>query len=137
MGQLAAKTEVRQWMGTPVITVLALLAFHGGADAQAAFATGDADDVTYARDVAPIIQNSCVVCHRPGGIGPMDFVTYEDVRRYSRRIREQVANRLMPPYYYDNDVGIQGHPGVAARLAPLRSGDQHGRGVGGPGRAAR
>jgi hypothetical protein len=37
----------------------------------------------------------------------MDLVTYEDARRYARRIREQVANRLMPPYYYDNDIGIQ------------------------------
>jgi hypothetical protein len=57
--------------------------------------------------VAEIIQNNCTVCHRPGGIGPMNLVSYEDARRYARRIREQVANRLMPPYYYDSDVGIQ------------------------------
>jgi hypothetical protein len=64
------------------------------------------DSITYA-DVAPIVQNNCTVCHRPGGIGPMDLITYEDVRRYSRRIKEQVSNKLMPPYYYDNDIGIQ------------------------------
>lgn len=77
------------------------------AEAQVSFASSDVGDVTYAEDVAPIIQNNCTICHRPGGIGPMDLVTYEDARRYARRIREQVANRLMPPYYYDNDVGIQ------------------------------
>jgi len=88
--------------------LVATFAFQSGVDAQVNFAsTGTAEEVTYAKDVAPIIQNNCMVCHRPGGIGPMDLLTYEDARRYSRRIREQVANRLMPPYYYDNDIGIQ------------------------------
>jgi mono/diheme cytochrome c family protein len=87
--------------------VLATFAFQSGVDAQVSFASTGVEEVTYAKDVAPIIQNNCMVCHRPGGIGPMDLLTYEDARRYARRIREQVANRLMPPYYYDNDVGIQ------------------------------
>jgi len=78
------------------------------AHAQVAFAaTAAPAEVTYAGDVATIIQNHCVVCHRPGGIGPMDLLTYEDARRYARRIREQVSNELMPPYYYDRDIGIQ------------------------------
>jgi mono/diheme cytochrome c family protein len=90
------------------LALVAAFAFHGAANAQVAFTSSDdADDVTYTRDVAPIIQQNCQVCHRPGGIGPMDLVTYDDARRYARRIREQVANRIMPPYYYDNDVGIQ------------------------------
>jgi mono/diheme cytochrome c family protein len=90
------------------LALVAAVAFQGGVDAQVSFASsGDVAEVTYAKDVAAIIQNNCVVCHRPGGIGPMDLVTYEDARRYARRIREQVANRLMPPYYYDNDIGIQ------------------------------
>ena len=87
--------------------ILVALSFPGGVDAQVTFAANDAAEVTYAKDVATIIQNNCMVCHRPGGIGPMDLVSYEDARRYARRIREQVANRLMPPYYYDNDIGIQ------------------------------
>jgi mono/diheme cytochrome c family protein len=90
------------------LAIVAVFAFQGAANAQVAFASSnDADDVTYSRDVAPIIQQNCQVCHRPGGIGPMDLVTYDDARRYARRIREQVANRIMPPYYYDNDIGIQ------------------------------
>jgi mono/diheme cytochrome c family protein len=88
--------------------LVATFAFQSGVDAQVNFAsTGTAEEVTYAKDVASIIQNNCMVCHRPGGIGPMDLLTYEDARRYARRIREQVSNRLMPPYYYDNDIGIQ------------------------------
>jgi mono/diheme cytochrome c family protein len=89
------------------LALVAALAFQSGVDAQVTFASDDAAEVTYAKDVAPIIQNSCMVCHRPGGIGPMDLLTYEDARRYARRIREQVVNELMPPYYYDRDIGIQ------------------------------
>jgi mono/diheme cytochrome c family protein len=90
------------------LALVAAVAFQSGVDAQVSFAsTGNVAEVTYAKDVAAIIQNNCMVCHRPGGIGPMDLVTYEDARRYARRIREQVANRLMPPYYYDADIGIQ------------------------------
>ena len=91
----------------PIFLALgAVLALQSPASAQVSFASSDAE-VTYAGDVAEIIQNNCTVCHRPGGIGPMNLVTYEDARRYARRIREQVANELMPPYYYDRDVGIQ------------------------------
>jgi mono/diheme cytochrome c family protein len=90
------------------VALAATLVFQGSAHAQATFASSQDDaDVTYAADVATIIQNNCQVCHRPGGIGPMELVTYEDVRRYAPRIRTKVANREMPPYYYDNDVGIQ------------------------------
>jgi len=89
------------------VAMVATLVLGGGVAAQVDFASNAPDDVTYAKDVAAIIQNNCTVCHRPGGIGPMNLVSYEDARRYARRIREQVANRIMPPYYYDADVGIQ------------------------------
>ena len=91
------------------VALVAMFAFQSAAEAQVTFASsrGAFADVTYARDVAPIIQQNCTVCHRPGGIGPMELVDYDDVRRYARRIKVNVANRVMPPYYYDNDIGIQ------------------------------
>ena len=66
-----------------------------------------ANEVTYSRDVAPIIQANCLICHQPGQIGPMSLMSYQDARRYSRRIRDLVENREMPPYAYDHDVGVQ------------------------------
>jgi hypothetical protein len=90
------------------IALFAACAVHARATAQVSFVSvGTPAEVTYAMHVASIIQNNCTVCHRPGGIGPMNLVTYEDARRYARRIREQVVNELMPPYYYDRDIGIQ------------------------------
>jgi mono/diheme cytochrome c family protein len=64
-------------------------------------------EVTFARDVVPILQQSCQVCHRPGAIGPMSLLTYADARRWSDRIKTKVAGREMPPYQYDTDIGIQ------------------------------
>jgi mono/diheme cytochrome c family protein len=94
-------------LGTFSLALLAALTFRGELLAQAQFASTDAADVTFAADVAPIIYQNCSVCHRPGGIAPMNLMSYDDARRYSRRIREQVSNRLMPPYSYDRHVGIQ------------------------------
>lgn len=62
---------------------------------------------TYTDDVAEIINNNCVVCHREGGIGPMSFETYEQVRPWAPLIQMRVANREMPPYAYDHGIGIQ------------------------------
>ena len=99
--------QKRPWIGAAIFALVATFAFQGSAQAQVSFASSNDVDVTYSADVASIIQENCTVCHRAGGIGPMELVTYEDVRRYSRRIKENVVNRVMPPYYYDNDVGIQ------------------------------
>ena len=62
---------------------------------------------TYTSDVAKIINDNCVVCHRPGGIGPMSFIGYEEVRPWAPLIQMKVANREMPPYAYDHGIGIQ------------------------------
>ena len=62
---------------------------------------------TYTDEVADIINKNCVVCHRAGGIGPMSFETYEQVRPWAPLIQMRVANREMPPYAYDHGIGIQ------------------------------
>ena len=62
--------------------------------------------VTYARDVAPIIQKNCVKCHRPGSVAPMSLETYEQVRAFGPLIRQRVIKREMPPWPIDRTVGI-------------------------------
>ena len=63
-------------------------------------------DLTYARDVAPIIQANCEKCHRPGNVSPMLLQTYEQVRMYAPLIRDRVVRRQMPPWPIDRTVGI-------------------------------
>jgi hypothetical protein len=62
---------------------------------------------TYTNEVATIINDNCVVCHRSGGIGPMGFETYEQVRPWAPLISLKVMKREMPPYAYDHGIGIQ------------------------------
>jgi len=68
---------------------------------------GAQEELTYARDVAPILQAKCQVCHQPGSIAPMSLMTFDAVKRYAPRIREKVSQRIMPPWHIDRSVGIQ------------------------------
>ena len=86
----------------------ARLALSAAAFALAAGAAGaQTADVTFSRDVAPILQRSCEGCHRPGEMGPMSLTTYEEVRPWARAIRGKVVERSMPPWHLDKTVGIQ------------------------------
>jgi hypothetical protein len=60
---------------------------------------------TFTKDVAPILQRSCQNCHRPGSIGPMALLTYEDARPWARSIRSRVSLRTMPPWHVDREAG--------------------------------
>ena len=62
------------------------------------------DDVTYCRDIAPIIYDHCAACHRPGESAPFSLLTYDDVRKRGRQIRMVTASRYMPPWLPDPEV---------------------------------
>ena len=70
-----------------------------------------AGDVTFARDIAPILQRSCQQCHRPASVAPMSLLTYEDARPWARAIKARTALRnkrgAMPPWFIEKDIGIQ------------------------------
>ena len=63
-------------------------------------------EVTFSKDVAPILERSCQNCHRPGSIAPMSLLTYKDARPWARSIKEKVVRRQMPPWHIDRNVGI-------------------------------
>jgi len=92
-------TSRKAWIG---VATLALLGFQVQAQAQS-----NSAELTYTGEVGRIINDNCVVCHREGGIGPMQFETYEQVRPWAPLIQMRVANREMPPYAYDHGIGIQ------------------------------
>jgi hypothetical protein len=63
--------------------------------------------VTYTKDIAPILQDKCQDCHRAGGMAPMSLLTYQETRPWAKSIRERVVKRQMPPWFIDKSVGIQ------------------------------
>ncbi len=81
------------------------LAALGGAVALAA-APNVKQAPTYSKDVAPILNQRCVVCHRAGEIGPMQLTTYQQVRPWAKAIREAIAERKMPPWHADPNIGV-------------------------------
>ena len=83
-------------------------ALAAGAPAPAgAQAEAGAAEVTFTKDIVPILQRSCQVCHRQGEMAPMSLVTYQEVRPWARSIRNRVVNREMPPWHIDKNIGIQ------------------------------
>ncbi|WP_406823779.1 cytochrome c [Pedobacter sp. KACC 23697] len=61
-----------------------------------------AQKITYYKDVAPIIQNKCQSCHRPGEAAPFSLLTYEDVAKRASFIKKVTQSGYMPPWKPDN-----------------------------------
>ncbi len=54
---------------------------------------------TFTEDVAPIIFQNCVSCHRPGEAAPFPLMTFEQVRKHARQIAEVTGTKFMPPWH--------------------------------------
>lgn len=54
--------------------------------------------VTFNRDIAPILFHSCAICHHPGEAGPFALLTYADAKARARQIAAVTAKRFMPPW---------------------------------------
>jgi mono/diheme cytochrome c family protein len=68
-------------------------------------ATVATPEVTYNKDVAPILQKHCIACHRPNDIAPMSLMTYDEVLPFARMMRESVVQRKMPPWHANAAFG--------------------------------
>jgi hypothetical protein len=99
---LARKPHTFLFLSTVALT-LGLVALSGPVHTQAQQPLS----VTFAKDVAPILQDHCVVCHRPGEAAPMSLRTYDDARPWARSIKEKVESRAMPPWFADPHFGIK------------------------------
>ena len=61
--------------------------------------------ITYARDVAPILQRQCETCHRAGQIGPMALTSYAQAAAWRGDIKRYTQSRQMPPWKADPGAG--------------------------------
>jgi len=71
----------------------------------AAAAAAPSGPVTFNKDVLPILQRNCQGCHRPGQIGPMSFLGYQETRPWAKAIKEAVLTKKMPPWFADPHYG--------------------------------
>ena len=86
---------------------LALILTIAASSMSAGQSASGQSPVTFTKDIAPIFQDNCQVCHRPGSIAPMSLLTYEEARPWARSIKQKVAAREMPPWFIDKNVGVQ------------------------------
>ena len=81
-----------------------------GAQSNGSVGAG-AGEVTFAKDIAPILQRSCQQCHRPASVAPMSLLTYEEARPWARAMKMRTGLRnkrgAMPPWFIEKDIGIQ------------------------------
>jgi hypothetical protein len=63
------------------------------------------DEVSYSKDVAPILAENCARCHREGGIAPFAMNSYNVIQGFAPMIREVVLTKRMPPGQIDPHVG--------------------------------
>jgi hypothetical protein len=73
--------------------------------AVALSAAAAATPPTFNRDVLPIVQKNCQVCHRPGEAAPFSLLTYESARPWAKAIKTAVLSRKMPPWFADPKYG--------------------------------
>ena len=100
---------IRQATRRAAVVGIAMLASASSAWAQQGTR---ADEVTFNKDIAPILQRSCQTCHRPNSLAPMSLLTYEDARPYARAIKQRTGLRhqrgVMPPWFIEKNIGVQG-----------------------------
>ena len=73
---------IRRNTGLCALAVGAFVALSSGLIAgEPSTSSGSAaKQVTFAKDIAPIFQEKCEVCHRKDSMAPMSLVTYQETR---------------------------------------------------------
>ena len=62
-------------------------------------------EITYSRDIAPILYQHCTACHHPNDIAPMSLMDYKSARPWAQAIRQAVLLKKMPPWFADRSIG--------------------------------
>src|SRR5690349_3032294 len=94
---------------------LALAVIAGLAVGGSARPAGLPKEVTFYRDIQPVLQQRCQVCHRPGEVAPFSMMTYKEVRPWAKAIREAVLTRKMPPWFAEAAPGTFSNGGGLAQ----------------------
>jgi Flp pilus assembly protein TadD/mono/diheme cytochrome c family protein len=67
--------------------------------------TPNQKELTFNKDVAPVIFNNCAACHHSGGSAPFNLLSYSDVMRHAQQIAQATASRYMPPWLPEPGYG--------------------------------
>ena len=71
--------------------------------------TAHQDSLSYAKDIAPILEERCVTCHQEGGIAPFAMSSHQMIQGWSPMIREVLITKRMPPGQVGTEYANQFH----------------------------
>ena len=57
--------------------------------------------VTFNRDIAPVVFENCLSCHRRGEVAPFPLTTYAEVKKKAETIASALSDKVMPPWRAD------------------------------------
>jgi mono/diheme cytochrome c family protein len=61
--------------------------------------------VTFNKDIAPILHKNCAACHRPGEVAPFALLTYDDAKKRAKQLVKVTHQRYMPPWKAEPGYG--------------------------------
>ncbi len=64
-----------------------------------------ASNVTFNKEVLPVLQKNCQECHRTGEVAPMSLLTYAEARPWAKAMKAAVLSKKMPPWFADPSYG--------------------------------
>jgi len=119
-----------------LFAIAAMAIIHSGS-ARGQGGSPVTEEPSYYRDVSPVLEEHCQVCHRAGGIAPMALETYDETRRYAEAIRTATQNRTMPPWFAEKGIGkFSNDPSLSdGEIATLANWTAAGEPAGNPGDA--
>jgi tetratricopeptide (TPR) repeat protein len=93
------RSRIRAWALALFVAVSAtgtLTSRFAGASALPA-----KEQITFNKNIAPIIFHSCTTCHRPGEAAPFPLLNYSDAKKHAHQIADVTRNKSMPPWLPD------------------------------------
>jgi mono/diheme cytochrome c family protein len=97
------------FVGAHALAQMPGMANHSSPPADTSTATTTAanpSNVTFTKDVAPIVQQNCQTCHRPGEGAPFSLLSYEDAKPWAKEMKRMVQQRQMPPWFEDGHTEV-------------------------------
>lgn len=72
-------------------------------------------ELTYHRDVEPLLQKHCQRCHHPLDVAPFSLLTFDDALNWADDIKDFVSSRRMPPWHVTGGFPLKND----LRLSPV------------------
>ncbi len=88
---------IRLFIAASVLAAFVAWAIFNGAEAQ--------QQITFNKQIAPILFGNCAACHHEGGAGPFSLLEFQEVKRRARQIATVVESRYMPPWLPEPGYG--------------------------------